>query len=285
MVASLLTIVSWIAARFAQLYPKKEGLFAAGSKQSHSDEARPLSLAQKVLIGVVLVLTTIVVQVIEQRTGLRIFLIASYWCGVRLLVLLVQETMGDSRNSVVWCVTSWSIPTIITAGWMGFPNWVTLNSTGIMIVCAMLITMRHISPRAVVIISFVIMVFDIVAVYASDIMLKIVGVYDGMPGMLWVPKDWSLAGGFGVQNRIMDLGLGDLFFPGLSMIYIARIALEKNAIASVVGAYLGYIFGGAIAMSVSAVTHTGQPATIFLIPAVFVGYRLGNALAQPQVAQ
>lgn len=113
------------------------------------------------------------------------------------------------------------LASLVAGSWLLFPNWLTIDIAGLMIV-VMLFAMLKVSLRSVVLIAIGLTMYDFIAVYCLDSMVTAakVAIEQNLPICFIVPKSFSLHD----SGRLFLLGLGDIFIPGL----IVKAEIENH---------------------------------------------------------
>lgn len=204
------------------------------------------------------------------------------FCMLELYVVFLLLKTGDLFRYGVACITGFLLyefagylfssrvakvllAFVVSLLWLLWPNWLTLDIAGACIVIVFLVNIRSISFRSATIISGIVIVYDVVSVFGTGVMQKVaMGILGSVPMLFVVPKHLTLA-----SERAFALGLGDVVVPGILIMIALREA--KNYATPKIGwsAILGYVCGGILTYSILFIFKTGQPATLYLIPATF----------------
>lgn len=163
------------------------------------------------------------------------------------------------------------LASLAAGSWLFFPNWLTIDIAGLMIV-AMLFATLKVSLRSIVLIAVGMTMYDFIAVYCLDSMVTAAkaAIENNLPICFIIPKSFSLHD----NSRLFLLGLGDIFIPGL----IVKSEIEDNrdkywwlprtkrirlTPLFLIG---GQILGIGLAFVSAIFFKQAQPALIFIIP-------------------
>lgn len=174
-------------------------------------------------------------------------------------------------NSLARNTISVSFATILSYSWYAYPNWLTIDTTTLILVIQFLLTFRNISIKQSALIACGIMIYDAFMVFGTGVMQKVAGeaISNGkvlMPILIMIPQSLSLE-----SKAIFVEGLGDVVLPGLVVMCAMRESIRLSMPTLTMGACAGYIMGSLISLMVLIVFNFPQPATIYLMPGVFVG--------------
>jgi presenilin-like A22 family membrane protease len=188
------------------------------------------------------------------------------------------------RLNMWWTSAVMAVVAVIVATWLLQPNWLTVDLAAMVLVLNGFISLQ---PR----ISFLRMwliglmlagLYDAVQVFLSHRMMEAARSSAGslmpqaaasdphaatggmpMPFMLASPESWHLS-----AHAAGMLGLGDMLLPGLLVVMAGRISQRTGNRKVFRAAVWGYALGLATTIVVGVVFQAGQPATIYLVPAV-----------------
>lgn len=131
---------------------------------------------------------------------------------------------------------------------------------------------RYFNWRGICILFACLFVYDIYAVFFSNIMVELgdVLVAYNIPMLLYIPD--IINGGYTAQ-----IGTGDLMIPALLAVFAINksYSVGKKYLAPLIGAVIGYAIGITVAFIVLMITDHPQPALLYIVPTTWVGYRLG----------
>ncbi len=216
---------------------------------------------------------------------IKIYLmIALVMCGVKLLNRLVnifgigrslspfQQSMGK--------VSGWMIVLGMTAAWIFHPSWLTFDVAASAAVLWMLVSVSIANFGTAMITSGGVMIYDAISVFQTHKMIELVKATSGIPIMVMQPSSLSLH-----AQITFAMGLGDIVLPGLVVMFAFRAAKRCGGKAIAVGTILGYVMGLFATLLALHITGSPQPATIYLMPGVLIGYAVAAyATGQQQSA-
>ncbi|MBI3633935.1 MAG: hypothetical protein HY226_06650 [Candidatus Vogelbacteria bacterium] len=159
-------------------------------------------------------------------------------------------------------------------GWYVYPNWITIDFIALFMGVQMLVAYRNITLKQSAILSFGIMGYDALMVFGTGLMQKVAeGAATGgkvlIPVLVMIPKTLSINS----SNQFM-LGLGDIVLPGFIVMCALRLAVRHRSLSLAIGAWLGYVAGSIMALTMLFIFKFPQPATIYLMPGTFLGLLL-----------
>jgi len=158
--------------------------------------------------------------------------------------------------------------------WAVQPNWINADICAVMIVaCFLAMIWQWVTLAKAVLISLLVMCLDICAVFSSSVMEGFVkdNLKDPIFPLFLIPSSLSLH-----STLVGLLGGGDVMVPALLGFYGWRTSLEQNRPALRYGVIIGYLIGLAAALTTAVYFNKGQPATIYLCPAVGLGLLVGH---------
>jgi presenilin-like A22 family membrane protease len=147
----------------------------------------------------------------------------------------------------------------ITSLWFFYPNWLVLDAVACLIAVELLSVFGKMTFKQCVILSLVVVVFDVFMVLVTGVMQEVVAGIESTPAVFTIPK--YLAG------VSATMGLGDAIIPGIVVLMAFNKAREFKApllgYMTLVGYAVGFIVVAVVCMFVET-----QPATLYLLPAV-----------------
>lgn len=195
---------------------------------------------------------------------------------VWVLVLSARRSQGDGYRKYVTPLSfaGMAAGAFVSYVWTTHQNWLVSVACAIMIAAFMLSAFRDITARQCAALSAGMLLFDVKSVFVTKEMQELAShaTGGGFIGMVPVPSGLSAA-----SLPIFQIGMGDIFFPGLIIVLSYRMYGSKGA----VGTVIGYVIGLATTVAALLFFNLMQPATLYLIPATFVAYWLVGLLSQP----
>ena len=161
--------------------------------------------------------------------------------------------------------------TVVTAAWVVFPSWLTLDIAGLIVILWALANCKTLTFKQVLVLLIAVMIYDVVAVFGTGVMqiVALGAVKMHLPLMLTIPQSFSLA-----SSALFKIGLGDIVLPGLMIMIAFREGRQRRLPAVSWATIGGYIVGGLVTVTILFLTHVPQPATIYLVPGVLIGFIL-----------
>lgn len=223
------------------------------------------AIAVFVLMSVILLGTYMLMKTVgDPRVYLSVFLV----------FVMTYCFIAHLRGGVAWAQVSWGILIdLLVAGlvccvWLSYPNWMTANLFGIVVGMRLLVIYRNVSLQLCLALSIGIITYDALHVFGTRIMQEVASNTGASAlGLLTIPSSLSVS-----AVPLMQIGLGDLVFPG----FIVMVAYRIGKVWSAAGAIIGYVVGMGLTLWVNIHFNFPQPATIYLIPATFLGYRIAT---------
>lgn len=166
---------------------------------------------------------------------------------------------------------------ISCCAWIVSPNWLNLNSAGMLFAIMLLIHLSKFTFRGATVLFVGIMIYDVVMVFGTKMMQKAaLSSFVNLPVMLMVPKSLSLD-----AEPVLRLGLGDVVLPGTIVMLAFRLTARYKDYGFAGSAMAGYSAGYLVALCVLYIFNLPQPATIYLMPGAWLGlviwaWRSGN---------
>jgi len=177
------------------------------------------------------------------------------------------------KNNIFMNLLGLAVAFVVSAQWFLKPNWWIIDIIGICIVLQVLLGLPRITLQNLIIIAIGFVLYDVIVVYFLNTMARVAGtaMSNELPMLIMIPRTFS----FAETSNIFALGLGDVMLPALLIkeeFYRAKEydfpkVLSIPLMPLVLG--VGYVIGIAIAIIVAFTTRTGQPALVFIIPAMF----------------
>lgn len=197
------------------------------------------------------------------------FLIAAIaWSCCFRLNTYIAASVKKSANTA-----SAALAALVTAAWFLQPNWLTLDIAAATIIISFLVSVRIANFHTACIISLAVMIYDAFTVFGTGAMQKVAGkAMTVVPLMFIVPKSFNLR-----AEHLFAIGLGDIVLPGLVIILACRARSSGNLTLRFT-TLVGYVMGSFVGWAALILTQKGQPATIYLMPGVILGFFLGRKL-------
>jgi hypothetical protein len=156
--------------------------------------------------------------------------------------------------------------------WLVWPSWFTYDLVGILVAAIATAVMRPgLMPIAYAVMAGVVC-YDVVNVFGTGLMQKVaLGMehHTILPALFIAPRDslWFTSDLF--KNSSGILGLGDIVFPGW-------LVIEAYRRGFLLGVLAGYMIGLFMAFAVAWSYHKAMPATLFIIPMVWLTFFFGD---------
>lgn len=218
-----------------------------------------------VFLSVLLVLCVLLMKFFGVAVY-RIFLIFSYWTVVWVLLRYICITLGLPLNNMTR-----GMQIILASGttlvWVFWPSWLTLNITALTVGILFLVQFSGIKLKTAIILFCGMMLYDTVNVFKTGLMQISVDFVKDLPILLAIPSSFSLD-----AKRVALLGLGDVVLPGFMVMIAAREAKRYNTKMFVITTIVAYFVGLGVVYGVVELTDFPQPATLYLCPAVVIGF-------------
>lgn len=224
----------------------------------------PLSGIIVVAVVLTIMLATFIFVAKQWPVFTRYYFIFVFWLSTHLFFLKLKEAGSKiiSHRVIV------SMASVCVIGiWLLRPNWLTVNIVATLSAVAILVLLRTISLRALTLFGIGVVIYDVIAVFSTKKMIELASSMSSMPLLISIPKSFDLS-----SAPFTMLGLGDIVIPGT---LIMACVVTKNRTMQMFGA-IGYFFGLAVALTVLSLTHSAQPATIYLIPGTLLGIFLAT---------
>ena len=160
---------------------------------------------------------------------------------------------------------------IIVACYLTNKNWI-LNNLIAIFLCYSFLQQISLPKLKIGLILFVgTMIYDVFWVFASDyiftksVMVTVATEVD-LPIKICMPHLTSLP-----LKSCSIIGLGDLVIPGIVMAYATDFGIKKKTSSYYLVSIVSYVVGLIVCDIVLFIYQNGQPALIYLCPAVFLG--------------
>lgn len=226
---------------------------------------KKLKLWQLILIGVGLCAAMsgvlyVVVKVADLPIG-TIMRLASILLPFLVLVFQLKGRKLRLTAMAVFapCFTAWLVA----------PNWLTADLlTVVAIGTTVLICQPKLSFFETSVVWWIVAwIYDAPQVFGTHLMEKSVthSVANHSTGLLTLPGSFSLS-----APPITGLGAGDVIFPALLVLVVARLAERTSQPLLYRAALVGYAVGFAAVEGAILIFRAGQPAMIYLVPAITI---------------
>lgn len=160
------------------------------------------------------------------------------------------------------------ITVIIDALLQYYDTTAVQNIGSVFIALYILVILRSIKLKTFLIFGAGIMIFDFVAVFYTQQMIDVAKATQGIPGgSVVVPTSADSE-----SVSAISTGLGDIIIPGMLAMIAFRQSQQFGGVSLWVCTFLGYALGSVVTEYVLFNTNFPQPATIYLIPGVTLGY-------------
>lgn len=205
------------------------------------------------------------------------FQVLLMWTGLYMVSRYLCERSGMKDKLFLFPI-SLSVSVTATYFTLHYPNWLSFSLVTLSVCAALLFVLRNITRAQFWIVSIGIMAFDVYGVFLTDQIITAIdgssgGIRGPLPfGLIFLPQDFSLS-----AQPILSLGAGDIIFPGLLMM-IAYHETQNRSKLTYYLTGLGYVIGLVVAIVVMIIMQQPQPATIYLIPGVLLGYYTGRVI-------
>lgn len=227
--------------------------------QGEPAEAK-MSKQEKIILVAIAVVMAIIGRLMPDLT----YKILQAIGMVMLLFLLVNSFL---RNVILGFVLA-IIPVVL---WWFVPHWATLDFLSVLFATAMLfyfVLIFTLRARPILILFLAIMVYDVWAVFYTDVMMNVAkkAFEMNLPALIYLPEN--------LTRSVAGMGVGDIFIPGLLIMICFNQYHESKRPIWIWAPLIGYVGGMIISFVVLMVTQQGQPATIYLCPTTALGYGL-----------
>jgi hypothetical protein len=156
---------------------------------------------------------------------------------------------------------------LISSTWFFYPHWIITDAVAYLSSVFVLILFKEMTMKQAAVISLAVILFDTSMVFFSGFMQEfaIGSGLEATPMVFLVNDAPSFIG-------ISMIGLGDIIFPGIIIMAIFREAKIRSLPSLPVAAIIGYFYGLVVTVIVYSIFHSPQPATLYLIPGVLLGF-------------
>ncbi len=242
-------------------------LFAVEPKNSKEGAQKILKIL--IFMTISLSLLVLIFRFIPS-VGEYFFYFITFFALLNLFYFLDKRDIGDTKKAT-WRILSYiGLSLVITFIWARYRNWLIQDIVNLAVGLLFLVKFRITSLKNCAIISIGIILYDASAVFASGQMIAHAENLSQYPfGMLVVPDGISPS-----SKPIMFLGVGDIVIPG----FIILASYWKYGKTGEIAGILGYLLGGAVTLWVLIGAQFPQPATIYLIPGVWLGLFFASSL-------
>ena len=231
------------------------------------------------ILSVVLYLLYLSTQYYGYKVVVAVAMLAS-WSAVYVMTEITFLHIGFSK------IVSRSIGIfaafLIIYLWFYYFNWIISDFVALVLAAFFLLSFKRISIIQSLVIGAAMVIYDVIAVFGTGVMMKFVkGIIPHAPAvhlpattgvlpiLMVVPAALSLK-----TYALFLIGLGDVIIPGLIVVTAIKQARRFGSILMVFGVLSGYIAGIVFSVAVFHLTGAAQPATIYLIPGVVLGFLL-----------
>jgi len=218
------------------------------------------------------------------RNAVVVTSLAASWLALCATTRAVLRHLGVNKNyALVVGVLHASLMILL---WLNYTTWLIPNYMALVMAAFFLIAFKNITISQTLVVGSAVVIHDLAAVFVTGMMIAVAqaAVPDSIlyaenpaPIMIAVPKVYS---GFAAPAKSafsFIIGLGDVVFPGLIVVAVIRNSMRFGCRMMTVGALGGYLAGLLFTTAVLFIAKTGQPATIYLIPGVALGFLLTAA--------
>lgn len=235
---------------------------------------------------------------ITKSSGRIILLILGVIGGVTVALLLMWLVSRMHMGEILWMIlaaigtitfialqsqvrsaiiaSAVSIPVYMS--WIIWPNWFTSDLILVIMAVALLVgfTQRSLNFKLFTVINIALFLYDIVHVFFTGIME--VAITEGfsasrmLPMALYMPVRF---GGDGVAIGFQGLGMGDIVVPGLLIVVAGIVAYKHRCKKLLWFALGGYAAGLILTWVVIGVSHSAQPALLYILPCVLMAILWG----------
>lgn len=222
-----------------------------------------------------------ILYILTSHFGKYLIVAASFavvWITVFIMTeeILARARVPKSASVLIGAFNAF----LILYLWFSHVSWFISDFAALMLAAFSLILFKKISVMQSLIIGIAVVAYDIIAVFGTGLMVKFVEkaavtvpntnipMARNMPPIaLIVPSspEWS-------AHSLFIIGLGDVFIPGLIVIAAIKAAIHFKRKLLAISTLAGYVVGVMVAAAVLRFTATTQPATIYLIPGVVLGF-------------
>lgn len=166
--------------------------------------------------------------------------------------------------------------------WFYYFNWIITDAVALVLALFFLISFKRITFVQSLLVGASMVIYDVVAVFGTGVMIKLVNEImpvvpniripssgGALPILFVVPSSFSLE-----THMLFMIGLGDIVMPGLIAVAAINKARQLNCYLPIFGALFGYVAGALFSTAAMYITGAAQPATIYLVPGVVLGFVL-----------
>ncbi len=201
-----------------------------------------------------------------------ILLLVRYGLSIRVYALLATFFMlfFTSKMSIFRSLPYPHIYSLIFAAavsgiWFFYPHWITTSVVSLFTAFFALIILKEISFKEALILSLAVILYDVSMVFLSGFMEEVAESAGTTPIGMSLPPALLF-------TKVKMIGLGDIILPGILIMAAFREAKIRSLPALPFGAIAGYFFGMVLAVTALNVFNFSQPATLYLIPGVLLGF-------------
>lgn len=200
------------------------------------------------------------------------------WSASFVMAEIVLLRFGLSK--VIARITAAFIAFLFIYLWFYYFNWIITDAVALVLALFFLVSFKRISFIQSLLVGVSVVIYDVIAVFGTGIMIKLVNVVmpvapsiripstgGALPILFVVPSSFALE-----THMLFIIGLGDIIVPGLIVIAAIKESERLNCYFLMLGAVSGYVAGVIFSTFILYLTGAAQPATIYLVPGVVLGF-------------
>lgn len=198
----------------------------------------------------------VMVIVLKMKVGVYAYKFA-FFCYIAYAVYRIITSIGKN-DSAPKRITASVCAFLVGSGWIVYPHRITIDLAALAVTIWLIGMLGNLSFVKISIFSTAIVLYDAIHVFGTHLMQKAAGgiVQSGIPAM--------------IDLVYFQMGVGDIVLPGMAVVFGIRLAKELKVPILGAAGILGYVIGLFVTLAVLFVSQYPQPATIYLIPSVFV---------------
>jgi hypothetical protein len=256
--ASIFVLAGHFAFNDTRFFPQTNESFRVifGSFRSWKE------IAKRALMIVCVFTVMILTLILLLRWGMSLRM---YAFAVTGFVLFNASKMSFFRNLSRRWVYSLVFSLAVSCAWFFYPHWTTTGFASFLLAFFFLVLLRRVKFKEASLLAIAIIIFDISMVFLSDFMIEFAADASSTPlGFALPPVLWFIG--------VKMIGLADIVLPGILLMTMFREA--KNRLDSSLFIYpmIAYFIGLSVAITMRNVFDSAQPATLYLFPAVLIGF-------------